>query len=172
MDKLSKMSEVDMPAPVVRVISPRGVVYALLSLLLWVSAGSMITLLTALIMGSRDFMTLSLPLSILIVTLPIFSSMFLRLRAQELADPRLIMEPSRRRFTVITQIVFFVVSVVNVIGFVNFIMRAIDGQSVGSIWKKLLSDFVVFVIVGGIFTYYWNEEHPRMHFSMTRKGKK
>ncbi len=154
-----KQTVSDEPVAVVQVLSVRGVEYAMQALTLWAAAATLVSLAVSLINGQRDFNSLSMPLSILIVTLPIFAWLFIRLRKQELINPSLRLEASRRRYSVLTQLVTFVVSVITLISLVYFIMRAIGGEEVGSIWKYVASSLVVLVVSGGIFLYYWLENH-------------
>lgn len=163
----SKKVNSDEPVAVVQVLSIRGVEYAMQAFMLWAGAFTLVSLVISLIQGERGFATLSMPLSILLVTLPIFGYLFIRLRKQELANPSLRLEASRRRFSVITQLVAFVASVVTLISLVNFALRAIGGEQVGSIWKFFASSLVALVVAKGIFLYYWLENH-----SLPKWGKK
>ena len=131
-----------------------------MSFALWVGAASLIWLFDALIMGSASFMTLSYPISALIISLPVFAWLYLRLRKAELADSSLRFEPSKRRFSQITQFVAFLTCFFNVITLVYTLVNKIGGDvSMGDLGKTAGTTAVTLVIAGGILLYYWRDEH-------------
>src|SRR5690606_18404495 len=91
--------EDDRPIPVVKVLSVRGVEYAMMSILLWIGAGSLISLFVSIIYGGASFDSLAFPISLLLVCMPGFAWFYLRLRKAELDNPSLRLEPSKRRFS-------------------------------------------------------------------------
>ncbi len=149
----------DQPVPVVRVLSVRGLEYAFMSIMLWFGAASLIWILDTLIMGSASFQALSFPLSTLLTSLPVFAFLFLRLRKAELANPSLRLEPSKRRFSQITQILAFLTCFFNVVGVVYMIVASLGGGEMDSIPKSLGITAVTLLVAGGILAYYWIDEH-------------
>lgn len=160
-DKLNALSEYgERSVPVVKVLSVRGVEYAMMSFALWIGAASLIWLLDAIIMGSTTFMELSYPVSALIISLPVFALFFLRLKKAERADRSLRFEPSKRRFSQITQFVAFLASFFSVITFVYTLVNTVGGDVSGkSLLKTAGTTAVTLVIAGGILLYYWRDEH-------------
>ncbi len=156
----------DRPVPVVKVLSVRGVEYAMMSFALWIGAASLIWLLDSLIMGSVTFMEVSYPLSALIISLPVFALLFLRLKKAEKADSSLRFDASKRRFSQITQFVAFLASFFSVITFVYALINTAGGEVTGSeLGKTAGTTAVTLVIAGGILLYYWRDEHK-----FTKKG--
>ncbi len=149
----------DKPVPVVKVLSVRGVEYAMMSILLWFGAGSLITVLVTLVMGGTDFDNLAFPVSMLLVCLPAFAWLFLRLRKAELDDPALRLEPSKRRFSQITQILSFLTCFFTIVTVIYTLVSKVGGNDVGNIGKVLGVSAVILAIAGGILTYYWFDEH-------------
>lgn len=149
----------DRPVPVVKVLSVRGVEYAMMSILLWFGAGSLIFILIALIQGGNSFETLAFPLALLLVTTPGFAYLYLRLRRAELADPSLRLEASKRRYSQITQIVAFLTCFFNIVTVVYMLLSIAGGTEGVSIGKTLGSAVAVLAVAGGILAYYWVDEH-------------
>ncbi len=149
----------DRPVPVVKVLSVRGVEYAMMSILLWFGAGSLIYLLVSLINGNSSFDGLAFPLSLLIVCLPGFAFFFLRLRKAELDNPSLRLEPSKRRYSQITQILAFLTCFFNIVTVVFSLLALVGGEDGDSVGKILGSAVVILLIAGGILFYYWQDEH-------------
>lgn len=87
----------DQPVPVVKVLSVRGVEYAMMTIALWIGAGAMIWALLVLINGLSSFAALAMPISLLLVSVPVFSVLFVRLKRAELINPDLRYEASKRR---------------------------------------------------------------------------
>lgn len=151
-----------MPVPVVKVLSVRGVEYAMMSIMLWFAAGSLVWLLLSLVNKFDDFQVLAYPAAQLTVTLPVFLALFFRLKKAELADAGLRLDPSRRRFTQITQVVAFLTCVFSTITYVYLLFAKLGGQDVTAIGKATANLAIVLAIAGGILTYYWFDEHRRM----------
>ncbi len=149
----------DVPMPVIKVLSVRGVEYVMMSVALWFTAGSLIFMILMLINGMTSFDTLAFPLALLLVSLPIFALFFLRLRKAELQDPKLRMEPSKRRLSQITQILAFITCFFNLIAFVYSVLAKFGGAEGASIVKSFLGLLVVLAIAGGVLVYYWFDEH-------------
>lgn len=149
----------DKPVAVVKVLSVKGVEYAMMTLALWFGASAISWILLAIINSYSGFSVLAFPVSLLLVSLPIFAFLFLRLRKAELANPTLRFDPSKRRLSQITQIFTFITCVFNITFFVYTIMTKIGGKNSTSLLKEFLSLLVILVIAGGILTYYWFDEH-------------
>ncbi|HSW66483.1 MAG TPA: hypothetical protein VLI54_05085 [Bacillota bacterium] len=147
------------PMPVVRVLSPVGVEYLFLTILLFVSAGALMGILLLLVNGGTEFSSLAFPTATLVVSLPLFAVLFLRLKKMELRNPALQLDPSKRRSTQFTQAVAFIVSLFTLIGLVFSIFAKLGGQSSVSIGKAFLDALCVLAVAGGILYYYWRDEH-------------
>lgn len=155
----SLSSNDDRPVPVVRVLSVRGIEYAMMSILLWSWSAALIVVLVALINGGASFSQLSFPVSLLIIAMPAFAFFYIRLRRAELRDPSLRLEASKRRFSQITQILAFLTCFFNLVALVAVLMSAAGGNDTTSIPKFIGSTVVVLAVAGGILVYYWFDEH-------------
>lgn len=149
----------DEPVPVVRVLSVRGVEYAMMSIALWFATTGLIWVVLNIINGSGNFNFLIVPLSVLITSLPIFTLLFIRLKRAELANPSLRLEPSKRRLSQMTQVLAFLACLINITVFVYSVLQKINGTAGYSIGKSSLSLLVVLAVAGGILVYYWFDEH-------------
>ena len=146
------------PMPVVQVLSPRGVEYVMLTIALFTAAIGLTSALLCLVNGQTSLMSLSLPAALLLVGLPVFAALFLRLKRAELKNPSLKLDQSKRRSTQTTQIISFLVSILTLVGLIVTIFAAIGGET-ESIGKAIASALIVFVIFTGILAYYWWDEH-------------
>lgn len=148
------------PQAVVRVLSPRGVEYVFMTVALFTGATALVSLLISLVNGATDFGVLEFPVAMLVVALPIFAWLFLRLKKSEVNTPGLRLEPSKRRSTQFIQIASFVVCFFTLIGLITALFAKMSGSLVGtSIIKIILDGLIILVVVGGILTYYWRDEH-------------
>lgn len=147
------------PVPVVQVLSPRGVEYAFLTIALFTGAIGLGSALISMVNGKFDFNVMAFPVALLVVALPVFAWLFLRLKNAELRDPSLRLDASKRRSTQLIQIISFVISFFTLIGFVSIIFAKLSGNYDGSIFKVLLDVLVVIGVAGGILAYYWRDEH-------------
>ena len=167
----SKPAKPQNPIAVVQTLSTRGVEYYLmlialaasavsLGLVLHSIAGELLTDASAYAFaaGMMSFASASL-----IVSLPIFIFLFLRLKKAELLNPRLRLDPSRRRGVQITLILTFIVGLFSAIGYVfTFFNAGYGGLDAGYNIGLTIADLVITaVIVGGIFAYYWIDSHPK-----------
>ena len=144
--------------PVVKVWSVRGVEYAIMSFMLWAIAISLTWVIVSVINGQTGFVNLSGALSLAIVSLPIFSFFFLRLKKAELLNPELRLESTKRRFSQLTQIVSFSVTFFASLALVSGLLSAIGGES-DNLGKNVGTALVFMVIWGALFMYYWIDEH-------------
>ena len=97
----------------------------------------------------------------LLVSLPIFAWLFLRLKKAELLDMNARMDASKRRTTQAIQIITFTFCFFTLIGFVTVVFAKMGGSYGGSIGKVILDVLVIEAIAGGILFYYWRDEHKR-----------
>lgn len=148
----------DQPQPVVKVLSVRGVEYGLMTLMVWFYSAALIWILLAIVNARASFDMLAAPLALLITALPVFAFLFVRLRRAELADPALRFEPSKRRFSQVTQFVTFLICFFNIVTFVGGLISTIGGKD-ASLDKSFLNMLVILVVAGGVFAYYWFDEH-------------
>jgi FtsH-binding integral membrane protein len=144
--------------PVVKVWSIRGVEYAIMTAMLFAVAISINWAVVALVNGSTGFVELSAPLALLIVSLPILAFFFMRLKKAELLNPQLKTESTKRRFSQVAQIVSFAVVFFALLGIVASLLAAVSGETEG-LGKTIGTAFVFVVIWGGVFSYYWANEH-------------
>jgi hypothetical protein len=147
------------PQPVVRVLSPRGVEYVFMAIVLITGAIALAIALLAMVNGSFSFSVLQFPLALLLVSVPVFSWLFLRLKRAELLDPAARLDASKRRSTQFLQIVSFLICFFTLIGFLVTVFMKISGTYSGSIIKVILDVLVILLVAGGILFYYWTDEH-------------
>jgi hypothetical protein len=149
--------------PVVKVLSIRGVEYAMMTIALWVSASALAWILLDVINGNSSFDFLIVPTSSLIICLPIFALLFIRLKKAEIANPRLRLESSKRRLSQWTQILAFLSIIINAITFVYQVLQQFgSAYSKPSLLKAFASLLVILVIAGGLLFYYWRDEHKAL----------
>ncbi len=146
------------PQPVVQVLSPRGVEYVFLTIALITGAIGLISGLIELVNGKASFNALAFPAAVLLVAVPVFAWLFLRLKKAELANPSLALDASKRRSTQLIQILSFLTSFFTLISFVATIFAKMSGNYKGSMVKVVLDVLVILVVAGGILAYYWRDE--------------
>ena len=95
--------------------------------------------------------------SALLVALPIFIYLMLRLKKAELAKPEIKQDPSRRRAVQLLMIVTFLVGVIKLISYINNILSP-DIYNEASALAETLHAAVTIGIAGGIFGYYWRDQ--------------
>jgi len=149
----------DKPIPVLEVLSVRGVEYGMMTIVLWIGALTLAWVVLNMLNGSRGFNYVVVPTSALVICVPIFGWFFLRLKKAELADPGLRFDPSKRRWSQITQIIAYTAVLVNLIYFVYVLLQHASSSHGSSIPKALANLAVVLVIAGGVLAYYWRDEH-------------
>lgn len=149
------------PQPVVKVLSPAGVEYVFLMITLFTGEFGLSSILIALFNGETNFSVLAYPTALLVVTLPIFAWLFLRLKKGELKDPDRRLDASKRRSTQFIQIANFIVTFFTTIGFVGAIFAELGGQFHTSLMKVFLDVLVIWLIGGGTLAYYWRDEHKK-----------
>lgn len=149
------------PQPVVNVLSPRGVEYVFLTISLFTAAIGLTGALLVLVNGAASFSSLSFPTALMVVGLPLFALLFLRLKKAELLEPSAALDASKRRSTQTTQIICFLVVLFSLIGLITALMAKVGGNLGVSISSVLLDVLVLIVVFGGILAYYWHDEHRR-----------
>jgi hypothetical protein len=163
------------PRPVVQNFSTRGLEFIIMFIAMGVSAvalGSLLHSSVNTLFGSNEPILSSggsvpFAASALVVAFPVLAYLFLRLKRAELANPLLRNDASRKRAVQITLVVTFLVGLGNVIYFVYSLMSGGDSSSYNTFGSSsansLLGNFVHLVITlaiaGGIFVYYWRDEH-------------
>jgi hypothetical protein len=145
--------------PVVRVLSPRGIEYVFLTIALFTAAIGLGSALISLVNGQTGFDILAFPVASLLVSVPVFGLLFLRLKKSEANNPSLRYEASKRRSTQFSQIAGFVTCFFTLIGFVTSLFAKAAGEYHGSVGKLFLDVLIVLIIAGGILAYYWRDEH-------------
>lgn len=158
------------PIAVVSNFTTRGLEYIIMFIALFVTAVSMGLVLHNLvdtIMGVTDSgyeAVVSYSTAALVVGLPIFLLLFLRLKKAELGDTTLIHDPSRKRAVQLTLIVTFIVGLWKVITYIYSLLNA-GNNSVSdyganpSLSGNLVHTLITLAIAGGIFAYYWRDSH-------------
>ncbi len=163
------------PRPVVQNLSTRGLEFIIMFIALGVAAvalGSLLHSSVNTLFGSNESIlgsggSMPFAASALVVAFPILAYLFLRLQKAELANPSLRLDASRKRAIQITLVVTFLVGLGNVIYFVYSLMSGNNNDAYNtfgsSAANSLLGNFVHLVITlaiaGGIFVYYWRDEH-------------
>jgi hypothetical protein len=155
----TRPSQVEPSVPVVKVYSVRGVEYGLMTFMVHAGAAGLIWCLLALVNGEAGFDSLAFPVAVLLSALPVFGYLFLRLRKAELADPKLRFEPSKRRWSQLTQFITFFACFFNLVGFIYTLVSKMGGDDSGSLAKSFGSFDVVLVVAGGVIAYYCMDEH-------------
>jgi len=167
------------PQAVVQNLSTRGLEYIIMFIALGVSAFALASLLHSnvnTLLGGSDggftSSTVSFAASALVVAFPVLALLFLRLKKAETIDPDLHRDPSRKRAVQLTLVVTFLIGLGNIIFFVYNLMTGTDSDpyrynAVGSAAAPtLLGNFIhlliTLAIAGGIFAYYWLDEHRKV----------
>jgi len=165
------------PEPVISTYSTRGLEYLIMLISLGIAASSLGSLLHSSVnqvLGSTDQLfgttIVSLASAALVVTLPIFIFLFLRLKKAELAQPNFKSDPSRKRAIQIMIILTYLVGIGNIISYLFTIFNAgkadansylgTSGPAIG-IAGNLLHLLITIVVAGSIFAYFWYDEHRR-----------
>jgi len=158
------------PIAVVSNFTTRGLEYIIMFIALAVAAVSLGLVLHSLVdtmMGvTNDFYegVVSFSTAALVVGLPIFRLLFLRLKKAELGDSSLVSDPSRKRAVQLTLIVTFVVGIWKVISYIYSLLNAgtssvNDYGTNPSFSGNLIHTLITLAIAGGIFAYYWRDSH-------------
>lgn len=154
------------PVPVVQNLTTRGIEYKIMFFALWISAIAFGGLLHDFIDSFSD--SSSYPhigglfgITALVVCLPIFAYLFIRLKTAEFNDNSLRRDQSRKSAIQGTLIFSFLIGVGNLIGMVYLLLSSGD-SGVGSdvnIGSLIAHTFITILICGSIFGYYWKDIH-------------
>lgn len=158
------------PVAVVQSLSTRGFEYIIMFISLWFTASALGWILHNLVDGlfgeSGYYESLvSFSASALIVALPVFSIMFLRLKKAEQSDPLLTHDPSRRKAIQLTLVVTFLIGMLKIMG---YIFSLLNGESNGVFFNNsqatnplasLVHTLITLFISGSIFAYWWRDQH-------------
>jgi hypothetical protein len=162
------------PRPVVQTFSTRSFEYIIMFISLAVAALSLASLLHSnanALFGSADTTgesSISFAAAALIVSLPVFIVLFLRLKKFELSEPALRQDPSRKRAIQLTFVITFLIGLGNIIYFVYSLMagstdttayNVVGSQASTSMLGNAVHLAISLAIAGGIFAYYWLDEH-------------
>lgn len=160
------------PIAVVQQRTTKGLEYTIMFLALGASAISLGALLHDMVSsgiggdaGSSD--VVSFAASAIIVALPIFAVLFLRLKKAELANPGIRSDASRRHAVQLTLIVTFLWGLGRLIAYIYSLLNSGAGDSSflgsdnSSPAANLLHTLITLTIAGGIFGYYWFDEHRK-----------
>jgi hypothetical protein len=105
--------------------------------------------------------TLSFSVAALVVVLPIFLFLLLKLKKDELKHPSIKLDPSRRRAIQLLMLITFLIGVIKLVAFVYNILGTAEPSYYGretNILAELLHALVTIGVAGGIFIYYWKEQ--------------
>lgn len=158
-ERLVEAQNADQPVPVVKVLSVRGVEYGMMTIALWIAASTLAWVLLNMLNGSKGFSYVVVPTSALVVCIPIFGLLFIRLKRAELRDPNLRLDPSKRRWSQTTQMLAYIACLINLIYFVYVVLQHFSADKPKPISKAIINLSVILVIAGGILAYYWFDEH-------------
>lgn len=158
------------PVGVVKMYSTRGVEYYLMLITLATSAvtfGVLLLSISEQLFGQSNMINagvMAFTTSALVVSLPIFAFLFLRLKKAEIANPRLRFDPSRRRMVQIALITSFVVGIISLIGFLYTLLLSVYGggdYELGDMDVLIANMIITLGIAAGIFTYFWADSHRK-----------
>ena len=155
------------PVTVVQTFSTRGLEYIIMFISLYVTASSIGLLLHDMVSALfnsadyNDYGYSSMATASLIVSLPIFTVLFLRLKKAELNDPTIKNDPSRKRAVQLTLVVTFITGLIKIISYIYSLMNLGGGEFETSPVQDLLDTIITLGIAGGIFAYYWIDEHRK-----------
>lgn len=162
-------------APVVQSFSTRGLEYIIMFIAMGVAAlalGSLLHSTVNTLLGSTASYgtsdgVVSLATAALIVALPIFGFLFLRLKRAEQTEPELRHDPSRKRAIQLTLVITFLIGLGNIIYFLYNLMSGsirdnynlVGSPAASGVLGNFIHLLITLAIAGGIFAYYWYDEH-------------
>lgn len=180
-----KAGDAEHPLAVTQVYSSYGIEYLIMLISLAVLAFSLAAMLNAIVdlSAAKSGSSISSFLdpyseASLIVSLPIFAYLFLRLEAREESHSSFLADSSRRRGIQIILVVSFLFFIGELIGYIGTLLGS-GSESVGSYlnplstdygysvadkvpwWSDLLHAIIGLVIAGGIFAYFWYKLHKK-----------
>ena len=158
------------PIAVIQQRTTKGLEYTIMFLALGITAVSLGQLLHSLVdssFGASSSNGLSsYASSAILVALPIFALLFLRLKKAEYSDPTIRVDSSRRHAIQLTLIISFIWGIYRLTTYVYSLLNGGGGGSyLGSDntsgVANLLHTLITLIIAGGIFAYYWIDEHRK-----------
>ncbi len=158
------------PIAVIQQRTTRGLEYIIMFLALAVTAISLGILLHDVVDSSFGFSSYDNGMSAyasaaLIVGLPIFSWLFLRLKKAELHEPALRHDASRRHAVQLTLVIAFLWGIFRLVTYIYSLLNtgtdAYLGSNLASPIGNFLHMLVTLSIAGAIFAYYWIDEHKK-----------
>lgn len=144
--------------------STAGLEYLIMFLSLWIFslalAGVLHDAVDTLSSSTDSFYqnTVSFAMAALVVSLPIFAYLFLRLKKQELANPDIRRDINRKNAVQLTLLVTFLIGVGRTIFYIYQLLNSNSGNN-GSLLDNLGHTIVTVGIAGTIFVYYWKDDH-------------
>jgi hypothetical protein len=158
------------PIAVTEQRTTRGLEYTIMFLAMAVTAVSLGALLHNLVDGAFGHATddngfVTYATAALIVSLPIFALLFLRLKRAEAKGPELRHDPSRRHSVQLTLIVTFLWGLFRLVAYIYSLLNPTNdsylGSNISSAGGNFLHTLITVGIAGLIFVYYWIDEHKK-----------
>ncbi len=147
--------------------STAGLEYLIMFISLWAVAMSLAAVLHSLVDGllnaSGSFYDTIATFSqaALLVSLPVFAFLFLRLKKTELAKPEIRRDTNRKNAVQLTLLVTFIIGLGKTIFYIYSLLNSGNGQN-GSVLGNLLHTIITVGISGAIFVYYWVDDHRKL----------
>lgn len=158
------------PIAVVSNYTTRGLEYIIMFIALGVTAlalglvlHNLVDMLTGVTEGFYESLV-SYATAALIVGMPVFLVLFLRLKRAELRDKSIMNDPSRKRAIQLTLIITFLVGIWKVISYIYSLLN-VGTQNYSdygvnpTIGGNFAHTLITLLIAGGIFAYYWRDSH-------------
>jgi hypothetical protein len=160
------------PIAVIQQRTTRGLEYTIMFLSLGVTAIALGIVLHNLVDSLFGFQSafdgvVSYASSALLVGLPIFALLFIRLKRAELREPQIRQDASRRHSVQLTLIIAFLWGLLRIVTYIYSLINgasatSYDGSNISSSAGNFLHLLVTLAIAGGIFVYYWLDEHRKV----------
>lgn len=132
----------------------------------------LLALANVLISGTDSLQVGAFPITVLVVAAPVALFLFLRLRHAELASPALRRDPSRRKVVQAILLITFLAVIIHTIVLLYLVLSGhytpqtpyyYDGFSAQPASPSFIADLIRWLITlavaGGVFVYYWLDEH-------------
>jgi hypothetical protein len=158
----------DTAVKVVSMKTTAGIEYLIMFISMWVAAMSLGAVLHSLVdqaFGQDSVYTtvVSFSTAALVVSLPIFAWLFLYLKRKELAHPEIRRDQNRKAAVQLTLIITFIIGIIKLVMYVYQLLNTgnADAGGGGSVVGNFLHTLITLGIAGGIFFYYWRDEHRK-----------
>lgn len=159
------------PIAVIQQRTTRGLEYIIMFLAMGVTAISLGALLHSSVdsgygyNGGDSDGFVAFASSALIVALPIFAVLFLRLKKAETTEPGIRHDPSRRHAVQLTLVVAFLWGLLRLVTYIYSLLNGSGdgflGSNISDPIGNLLHTLITVGIAGGIFAFYWADEHRK-----------